>query len=134
MIVPNPLQATILAIDDESDALAHLSRVVTEAGYKCVCATNATVAADAIRQDPPDLIISDINLAGYNALAICEQLKHETGLGNVPVMFLSSAQVPDIIRRSHAIGGTYFVRKPFDPLVLLELIDKALPMSNVSRG
>ena len=34
-------------------------------------------------------------------------------------------KIPDIIRRSHAVGAAYCLRKPFDPVVLLELIDKA---------
>jgi len=50
----------------------------------------------------------------------------------VPVMFLSGAQIPDIIRRSHAAGGTYYLRKPFDPEVLLELIQKALWMPHLA--
>ena len=41
-------------------------------------------------------------------------------------MFLSATQIPDIIRRSHDAGGAYHVRKPFDPDVLTELVDKAL--------
>jgi CheY-like chemotaxis protein len=57
---------------------------------------------------------------------LCEQLKQQTGLSDVPVMFLSGAQIPDIIRRSHAAGGTYYLRKPFDPHVLVELVDKAM--------
>ena len=40
-------------------------------------------------------------------------------------MFLSGAQIPDIIRRGHAVGDL-LSRKLFDPGVLIELIDKAL--------
>jgi CheY-like chemotaxis protein len=51
---------------------------------------------------------------------------------NTPVMFLSGTQVPDIIRRTHGAGGTYYLRKPFDGMVLLELIDKALASPRLS--
>jgi hypothetical protein len=43
-------------------------------------------------------------------------------------MFLSEGQVPDIIRRSHAEGGTYYLRKPFVDSVLLQLIEKTRTM------
>jgi CheY-like chemotaxis protein len=46
-------------------------------------------------------------------------------------MFLSGAQIPDVIRRAHAAGGVYYLRKPFDPPVLLELVDKALWVPHV---
>jgi hypothetical protein len=46
----------------------------------------------------------------------------------VPAMYLSSGQIPDIIRRHDEMGGSYYLRKPFDPGVLLELADKAMQM------
>lgn len=120
-------QMTILAIDDEAADLARLSQVLAEGGYACHCASDAHAAAETLRQVTPDLIIADINLAGYSGLTICEQLKQDAGLTHVPVMFLSAGQVPDIIRRSHSLGGTYYIRKPFDTEVLLTLVAKALP-------
>ena len=41
-------------------------------------------------------------------------------------MFISSSQLPDIIRRSHDAGGAYYLRKPLDPEVLIDLVSKAL--------
>jgi CheY-like chemotaxis protein len=68
------------------------------------------------------LILCDINLHGANGIELCEQLKQVAGLSQVPTMFLSSAQSPDIIRRAHA----YYVRKLLDPAVILKLIEQAL--------
>jgi DNA-binding NarL/FixJ family response regulator len=45
---------------------------------------------------------------------------------DVPVMFVSSTQLPDIVRRSHEAGAAYYLRKPLDPDVLVELVGKAL--------
>jgi CheY-like chemotaxis protein len=115
---------TILAIDDEADVLARIANVLEGAGYCCHCAADAESAQEAARRVTPDLIISDINLVGHSGMTICEQLKQQAGICNVPVMFLSAGQVPDIIRRSHAAGGTYYLRKPFDDSVLLQLIEK----------
>jgi len=120
-------QMTILAIDDEAADLLRLSQVLISGGYACHCASDSPTAAEMLRQVAPDLIIADINLAGYSGLTICEQLKQDAGLTHVPVMFLSAGQVPDIIRRSHSLGGTYYIRKPFDAEVLLALVAKALP-------
>ncbi|MCH8184218.1 MAG: response regulator, partial [Proteobacteria bacterium] len=71
------------------------------------------------------------NLAGHSGLELCEQLKRREALRDVPIMFLSGAQIPDIIRRSHAVGGVYYLRKPFDPEVLTDLVDKALWMPHL---
>jgi CheY-like chemotaxis protein len=115
----------ILAIDDAADVLGKISAIAADAGYTCHCAHDAQSAQESIRQTTPDLIISDINLAGHSGVAICEQLKQQIGHADLPVMFLSAAQGPDIIRRANPTGGTYFLRKPFDAAVLVQLIEKS---------
>lgn len=124
-------QATILLIDDEADVLAGLTTILSTAGYTCLSAQTVERAIALSLQTTPDLIISDINLDGQSGLTLCEQLKQQAAMSEVPVMFLSGAQIPDIIRRAHAAGGTYYLRKPFDPQVMLELIDKALWMPHL---
>ena len=116
----------VLVVDDEQSVLDEVATALTADGFRCTLCTAATDALAMALAEPPELIISDINLHGHSGLEMCEELKSHAELSDVPVMFLSGAQIPDIIRRSHALGGSYYVRKPFDPAVLLELIDKAL--------
>jgi DNA-binding NarL/FixJ family response regulator len=53
---------------------------------------------------------------------------------DVPVMFVSRTQLPDIIRRSHDAGAAYYLRKPLDPEVLTELVSKALWLPHLVRA
>jgi CheY-like chemotaxis protein len=124
-------QTLVLVIDDEPELLGEVAAVLARASYDCHCCSTGEAALEFAKTATPDLIISDINLAGHSGLEMCERLKEEPALRDVPVMFLSGAQIPDIIRRSHAVGGTYYLRKPFDPDVLLELIEKALWMPHL---
>ena len=124
-------QPLILVIDDEADVLGEVAAILAGAGYTCHCSSTADAAVRFARSTTPDLIISDINLDGRSGLELCEQIKQDKALKDVPVMFLSGAQIPDIIRRSHAVGGTYYLRKPFDPEVLVELVEKALWMPHL---
>ena len=121
----------ILVVDDERAVLDEVAKVLGNAGFECRCCSSADLAIAEAESTPPDLIISDINLGGHSGLEMCERIKQKEGLAETPVMFLSGAQIPDIIRRSHAVGGTYYLRKPFDREVLLELIDKALWMPHL---
>jgi len=127
----NRKQALVLVIDDEPEVLGSVAAALNRAGYICHCSQTAEAAIEFARSRAPDLIISDINLAGVSGLELCERIKEDPLLKHVPVMFLSGAQIPDIIRRSHAVGGTYYLRKPFDPDVLAELVDKALWMPHL---
>ena len=124
-------QPLILVIDDEPDVLGDVAAILASAGYASHCCGTAEAAIRFARSTAPDLILCDINLDGHSGLELCERIKEDEALKEIPVMFLSGAQVPDIIRRSHAVGGTYYLRKPFDPEVLMELIDKALWMPHL---
>ncbi len=126
-------QPLILVVDDEVSVLDSVAGVLAHVGYTCECCSTADAAIEFARANQLDLIISDINLDGHSGLEMCERIKEDQGLRDVPVMFLSGAQIPDIIRRSHAVGGTYYLRKPFDPEVLVELIDKALWMPHLAE-
>jgi CheY-like chemotaxis protein len=124
-------QPSILVIDDEPSVLGEVASVLTGAGYAPHCCRTGDDAIEFARSSPPDLILCDINLDGHSGLELCERIKQDEALRDVPVMFLSGAQIPDIIRRSHAAGGAYYLRKPFDPNVLIELVEKALWMPHL---
>jgi CheY-like chemotaxis protein len=127
-------KAVVLVIDDDPEAIAGLAEVLSAAGYISQCCHDAEGAIECVRQSTPDLIIADINISGHSGIQLCERIKRDEGLADVPAMFLSRTQVPDIIRRSQQAGGSYFLRKPFDPQVLLELVDKALWMPQLVGG
>ncbi len=116
----------VLVVDGEQEVLEKMTTVLGEAGFGCRCCTTARAAAAAARAVPPDFIVCDLNLGGENGLEACRRIKEYPGLEDVPVMFLSAAQLPDVISGSRVAGGSYCLRKPFAPAVLVELIDQAL--------
>lgn len=121
-----PQQPLVLVIDDEPEVLGQVAAVLGGAGYATRCCGSPDAALELARGNTPDLIISDVNPGGQSGLELCERMKADPALADVPVMFLSATQIPDIIRRSDSLGGTYHLRKPFDSDVLMELVDKAL--------
>lgn len=116
----------VVAIDDDREVLNEIAAVLTSASFACCCCTTPEEAMAAVQTTPPDLILCDVNLQGESGLELCERIAQLPGLHEVPVMFLSGAQLPDIIRRSYFGGGIYCLRKPFAPDVLVELIDRVV--------
>lgn len=127
-------QPRVLVVDDKPEVLDEVATVLIGADFACRCCTNADDAVTAAESFPPDLIISDISLHGQSGLDMCQRIRRSQALAEVPVMFLSAAQMPDIIHRSGALGGTYYLRRPFDPGVLVELADKALRRPRLVAG
>src|SRR5262245_27998548 len=112
----------ILAIEHERSVLDEIRSALDGAGITCQGAADAETAGLILEQFTPDLILVDINLAGQSGVDVCDELREQAHLTDVPVMFLSGAQGPDIIRRRNPRGGTsYYLRKPFDAPVLVQL-------------
>jgi CheY-like chemotaxis protein len=119
-------KAVILAIDDDPATVADIVRILGAGGYTCHCCRDLDSAAGQYGVVSPDLVIADLAIAGPNGCLLKESIRRENGYLDVPLMFLSNAQGPDIIHRQGDHGGVYYVRKPLNVLVLLELVDKAL--------
>jgi DNA-binding response OmpR family regulator len=126
--------ATILVVDDDPLILTGVAATLDMAGYECHCARDAEAARKAARTLSLDLIICDVHVDGASGLELCNELRREKNNRDVPVLFVSSHQAPDIIRRSHDAGGAYYLRKPFDPDVLIELVGKALWMPHLVKS
>lgn len=119
-------QPFILLIDDKPQALEELTPILTTAGYLTQCCSTAEEAVAAAHITPPDMIICDVVIHEQGGMEICEQIKSELGLDELAVMFLSNNQIPDIIRRRGPLGGSYYLRKPFESQILLDLLEKSL--------
>lgn len=133
MHVRTSTTTTILIIDDETHAIDDVVHALRLTDYACQWATTAIEAMECVKRGVPDLVISDIDLAGNSGLELCERLRELPGMDEVPVIFVSGAQIPNIVRQARSAGGVYFLRKPFDPDVLIELVDKALWMPHLLR-
>lgn len=130
----NRKQARVLVIDNEPAVLRGVAAALERAGHIGYCCENAESALEVVRSRALDLIICDVNLGDISGRELCERIKEAPALKYVPMMFLSAAQMPDIIRRSDGLGGTYYLRKPFEPDVLVELVDSVLGAQCIEDG
>lgn len=124
-------RATLLVIDNDPITLANIAAVLQAKGHVVHFASDEISAMKLASTLPLDLIICDVNLRGSSGLELCRAIQKECGLYDVPLMFMSATQTPDIIRRAHDMGGAYYIRKPFDQDVLCELVDRALWMPHL---
>ena len=119
-------QPVVLVVDGQREVLDEVTAVLSQTNLACRCCTTSEEAIAAAQTAPPALILCDANLHGESGWTTCQQIKQQPGLEDVPVMFLSGTQLPDVIRRHHAAGSVYCLRKPLDSKVLVELVDQAL--------
>jgi CheY-like chemotaxis protein len=127
-------QATILVIDADPLNRTAIAAMLHARSYEVLCAGDREAALKAGRDQVLDLIICDTNLRGEDGIALVEELRQLPERSDVPVMFISAAQLPDVILRTHRHGSSFHLRKPFDAVVLLELVEKALWMPHLVKS
>ncbi len=125
-------KAVILAIEDDPATIADIVRILGAGGYTCHCCRDVSGAAREFAAVSPDLIIADLAIVGPGGYLLKESIRREHGFLDTPLMYLTNAQGPDIVHRHGEKGGVYYVRKPLNVVVLLELVDKALRKPQLS--
>ena len=79
----------ILAVDDEADIRELLREVLTLKGYRVSTAAEPEAAKKIIQQDPPQLIILDLQFQEGDGLELLEDIKR---MGqNIPVVLMTGA-------------------------------------------
>jgi DNA-binding NtrC family response regulator len=87
----------ILSIDDEVDIRELLQEILTLRGYRVSVAGNAEEARRIVKSDPPQLIISDLQMEDTDGFELIEELK--TVLPDVPVLLLTGVIFdPEVVR------------------------------------
>ncbi len=124
----------ILVIDADAVSLAAVVGVLQSHRYQVLAAGDVECALSMSRANSLDLIICDINLRGMDGLDVVEQIRSVPDTADVPVLFLSSAQVSDVAYRSVGNTSAYFVKKPAAAGLLLDLVEKSLWMPHLIRS
>lgn len=124
----------ILVIDSDPLSMTGIAASLYARQYEVHCAGDCAAAMKAAETLALDLIICDTNLRGEDGIALVDRMHQLPDRADVPVMYLSSAQLPDVILRTHRHGSSYHLRKPFDPNLLIDLAEKALWMPHLVKS
>ena len=125
--------AMILVVDEDPVLRAQVAATLGMAGYECYPSESATDAFEAARRLHLDLLVCDVAIRDTSGLELYQQIRQIPHNADVPALFLAHDQAADVIRRVHEAGGTFCLRKPCDPEVLVELVGKALWMPHLVR-
>ncbi len=106
--VPN-----VIVVDDTPANLQLLTGMLKERGYKVRPVPSGKLALQAAKNDPPDLILLDIMMPEMNGYEVCERLKADEKLREIPIIFISAMNETMDKVRAFGVGGVDYVIKPF---------------------
>src|SRR5436190_22691592 len=119
------MAARILVVDDDESLRELLRMHLASAGYEVSTAADAIAAGYIVLRNPPDLILSDVNMPHMDGFEFVAALKADKSLPEIPVIFLTSMEEGD--QRGKELGAVGYVTKPVRADRLLSLVAKHVP-------
>jgi two-component system, OmpR family, response regulator BaeR len=122
------MSARIAIVEDEPELAALVADYARAAGYTAAVFGDGAVALDALRRDPPALLVLDLMLPGRDGLSLCRALRADADpvLAALPVVMVT-ARVEEIDRLLGLdAGADDYLCKPFSPRELIARIKAIL--------
>ncbi|MDE6078309.1 MAG: response regulator, partial [Muribaculaceae bacterium] len=119
---------TILIIDDDAEILHLLHDSMAE--FEIYTATNAQAGLKIVTDKNPDLIITDIMMAGEGGIWFTKKVKENRHTAHIPIVMLSAKSTSVDKIAGLKAGADAYVAKPFSTAYLLEVVKRLLS----SRG
>jgi CheY-like chemotaxis protein len=75
----------------------------------------------------PDVIVLDLMMPGMNGYEVLETLQRDERTSDIPVLVLTAKSLRTDRERSHSLGASGFLTKPFQPSELCDMVDSLFP-------
>ncbi len=119
-------QLRVLAVDDDPFIRKMLDKVLTEAHYEVVLATDGEEALEKVYRERPDLIISDVLMPKLDGLSLVRKLKGQLQTSTIPVILLTSKDAVESEVEGLEAGADDYLPKPIVANLLLARINRIL--------
>ena len=118
-------QKHILVLEDEPSTLLLLKEILSGAGYRVTGVDNGTRALKEVRSDPPDLIVSDLNVPGLDGYTFTSMVTRGSDSG-IPIIVLTGRMGDDDERHALEAGAKVYLNKPVERDKLLATVAEQL--------
>lgn len=126
--------ARILIVDDDVTIQQLLEVNLELEGYEVQIAGNGEDALRQVGEWRPDLVLLDVMMPKLDGREVCRRIKSSPDTAGTPIVFLSARAQDMDVNAGLELGASAYVRKPFDPVELLEVIEKVLAGEDDLRG
>lgn len=112
-------QPEILLVDDTPEHIEAAVSVLRENNFRIRIATKGNTALQLIKQHQPDLILLDVYMPEMDGFEICKIIKNDNDFKSIPIIFLTSSNDEESIKKGFELGAQDYVVKPFNTSELL---------------
>jgi DNA-binding response OmpR family regulator len=118
--------STVLVVDDDPVILKLLEVNFEMEGFTVLVAHDGEEGIEVARNERPDLIVSDIMMPKRSGLELVAELKGDPDTSDIPIILLSAKAQNADVRSGLDSGADDYVTKPFEPLDLVDRVNRLL--------
>lgn len=104
----------ILVVDDDTVLAEMPAEALSDLGYRVATASSAAAALEAANRASPDLVLTDVHMAGMTGVELCARLKGTPELRLTPVVLMTAVSDLDARVAGLAAGADDFFAKPIE--------------------
>ena len=108
----------VILAEDDLDIQLVARLALKRAGFTVKVVNNGQEALDAVKQQPPNVVLLDWMMPELDGPEACRRLKADPDTAGIPVIFLTAKSQETEIQRGLSLGAAGYVTKPFDALTL----------------
>jgi DNA-binding NtrC family response regulator len=113
-------------VDDVSENVDVLARLLESAGYRVYAASDGESAIRLSRRVSPDIIVLDVMMPGIDGIETCRRLREQESMAETPILFITARDGAEVISRAFAAGAVDFISKPFLDVEVLRRLETHL--------
>ena len=117
---------TVLIVDDEMSNTQLFGMMLELEGYRPVAASDARTALEALRSERPDVMIVDVMLPGISGLELCQIVRAELGMADLPIVVVSAKSQLADVQAGLKAGANFYLTKPVTKIELLSTVREAM--------
>ncbi len=108
------LDPLVLIVDDSASIRNQAVKIIENAGFRTITANNGAEALELLLSSKwePDLILSDVEMPQINGWQFLEYVKTDDNFGGIPVVMITSLDLPKYRKRALDLGACDYIVKP----------------------
>ena len=118
--------STVLVVDDDPVILKLLEVNFEMEGFTVLVAHDGEEGIEVARSNEPDVVVSDIMMPKKSGLELVVALKSDASTSEIPIILLSAKAQNADVRTGLDAGADDYVTKPFEPLDLVDRVNRLL--------
>lgn len=111
---PSARSRSVLVVDDNAEILDFLTRILGDEWF-VLSSTSGAQALELLRNNDPDIIVSDVMMEGIDGIELCRRIKNDINTSHIPVILLTARTDTGTKIAGLECGADAYIEKPFSP-------------------